>query len=124
MSVEQSVLRLIRTLVRFLTECRIHVGCDPQRVEAPALILFPHRPATLCCGLAGILTLRRKTQPAAADVDLSILFARAAEKNLTALLRGTILFDGLSGRDSDSGGDGAGAFPNEGGGGLREDLLR
>jgi glutamine---fructose-6-phosphate transaminase (isomerizing) len=71
-------------------ECRIHIGCDPERVGAPALILFPYRPATFFCGLAGILTLRRKTRSAAADVDLSILFSRAAEKNLTALLRGTI----------------------------------
>lgn len=90
MFVERSSSRLIRTLVGFLAECRIHVGCDPERVEAPALILFPHRPATLFCGLAGILTLRQKTRPAAADDDLSILFARAEEKNLTALLRGAI----------------------------------
>jgi glutamine---fructose-6-phosphate transaminase (isomerizing) len=90
MSVKRSALKLIRMLVRFLTKCRIHVGRDPERVEAPALILFPHRPATLFCGLAGILTLRRKIRPAAAEIDLSILFARAAEKNLTTLLRGTI----------------------------------
>jgi glucosamine--fructose-6-phosphate aminotransferase (isomerizing) len=84
-SVEQAALRLFRKLVCFLTECRIHVGCDPQVVEAPALILFPHRPSILCCGLAGILTLRLKTRPAEADIDLSTLFARAAEKNLAAL---------------------------------------
>jgi len=89
-SVECAARRLFRKLVRFLTECKIHVGCDPQRVPAPALILFPHRPATLCCGLAGILTLRRKIQPAAAGVELSILFSRAAKKNLPAFLHGTI----------------------------------
>ncbi|MCX5821184.1 MAG: SIS domain-containing protein [Deltaproteobacteria bacterium] len=90
MSVECAALRLFRKLVLFLAECRIHIGCDPQRVEAPALILFPHYSATLCCGLAGILTLRRKTQPAAAGVDLSILFSRAAQKNLPVFLRGAI----------------------------------
>jgi glucosamine--fructose-6-phosphate aminotransferase (isomerizing) len=89
-SVERAARRLFRKFVRFLAECRIHVGCDPQRVEAPALILFPHRPATLCCGLAGILTLRRKTHPVAAGVDLSILFSRAAKKNLPAFLHGAI----------------------------------
>ena len=67
-------------------ECRIHIGRDPGRVEAPALILFPCCPATLFCGLAGILTLRRKNPSVAAASDLSVLFARVAEKNLTALL--------------------------------------
>jgi glucosamine--fructose-6-phosphate aminotransferase (isomerizing) len=90
MSAEHVLPRLCRRIVRFLTECEIHVGCNPQQVRAPALILFPHHPATLCCGLAGILTLRRKTPPQAAGDDLPTLFARAAEKNLPALLLGTI----------------------------------
>jgi glutamine---fructose-6-phosphate transaminase (isomerizing) len=89
-SVERAMVMFFRQLVRFLTECTIHVGCDPQRVEAPALIFFPYRPATLCCGLAGILTLRRKIRPAAADGDLTVLFSRAVEKNLRDFLRGTI----------------------------------
>ncbi len=76
-------------------DCKLHVGRDSQRVEAPALILFPHRPATLCCGLAGILTLRvagRVSYPSGQTPrsDISILFAWAAEKNLPALLHGTI----------------------------------
>ncbi|MDP2839543.1 MAG: hypothetical protein Q8O11_05755, partial [Syntrophales bacterium] len=87
MSTEHVLPRLYRRIVRFLRECEIHVGRNPQQVHAPALILFPHHPAVLCCGLAGILTLRRKTPPQAVGDDLSILFARAAEKNLPALLR-------------------------------------
>ena len=87
MSTEHVLPRLCRRIVRFLGECEIHVGRNPQQVLAPALILFPHHPAILCCGLAGILTLRRKTPPQAVGDDLSILFARAAEKNLPALLR-------------------------------------
>ncbi|MDP3096527.1 MAG: SIS domain-containing protein [Syntrophales bacterium] len=86
MSTEHVLPRLCRRIVRFLRECEIHVGRNPQKVHAPALILFPHHPAILCCGLAGILTLRRKTPPRAVGDDLSILFARAAEKNLPALL--------------------------------------
>ncbi|MBE0556849.1 MAG: hypothetical protein IH628_06410, partial [Proteobacteria bacterium] len=70
---------------------RITIGQDPQRVEAPALVLFPLLPATLCCGLAGILVLSRKTGPAAArGGDLSALFGEATTKNLAALLGGTI----------------------------------
>jgi glucosamine--fructose-6-phosphate aminotransferase (isomerizing) len=80
-----AMLRHCRKFIHFMRGCRIHVGRDPQRVLGPALILFPHRPAILCCGLAGILTLRRKTGRAEAGVDLSILFSRAVEKNLAAL---------------------------------------
>jgi len=109
-SVERAALRLFRKFVRFLAECKIHIGCDPQRVEAPALILFPHRPATLCCGLAGILTLRVAGRVSLGTFrlypsgqtprgDISILFARAAEKNLPALLRGTMGTEGLMGTD-------------------------
>ena len=57
-SAEHAMLRFCRKIVHFLMDCKLHVGRDSRRVEAPALILFPHRPATLCCGLAGILTLR------------------------------------------------------------------
>ena len=109
-SVERAALRLFRKFVRFLMDCKLHVGCDPQRVEAPALILFPHRPATLCCGLAGILTLRVagrvsletfRLYPSGQTPrgDISILFARAAEKNLPALLRCTMGTEGLMGTD-------------------------
>jgi len=90
MSAEHVLPKLCRRIVRFLKECEIHVGRNPERVHAPALILFPHHPAILCCGLAGILTLHRKTPPQAVGYDLAILFARAAEKNLPALLLGTI----------------------------------
>jgi glucosamine--fructose-6-phosphate aminotransferase (isomerizing) len=90
MSTEHILPRLCRRIIRFLRECEIHVGRNPQQVHAPALILFPHHPAILCCGLAGILTLHRKTPPRAVGEDLPILFARAAEKNLPALLLGTM----------------------------------
>ncbi len=41
---------------------KITVGRDPRRVAGPALILFPLRPSRLCCGLAGILALKREEQ--------------------------------------------------------------
>ena len=98
MIAEEAMLRLCRKIVRFLTDCELHVGCNPQWVATPALIFFPHRPATLFCGLAGILTLRvagRVSSPPGQTPrgDLSVLFARAAEKNLRTFLgvRGTDL---------------------------------
>jgi glucosamine--fructose-6-phosphate aminotransferase (isomerizing) len=90
MVAERVLPGLCRRIVCFLKGCEIHVGRNPDQIHAPALILFPHHPAVLCCGLAGILTLRRKTPPQAAGEGLPILFARAAEKNLPALLLGTI----------------------------------
>ena len=90
MSVEHVLPRLCRRIVCFLRECEIHVGRNPEQVHVPALILFPHHPAILFCGLAGILTLRRKRPPQAVGDDLPILFARAAEKNLPTLLLGAI----------------------------------
>ncbi len=81
-----------RRVVHWLRCRRIYVGRDPRRVEAPSLVLFPLLPATLCCGLAGILVLCRKAGPAAVSggEDLSTLFDRAAIKNLAALLAGMI----------------------------------
>lgn len=90
MSAEYILPKLCRRIARFLWECEIQIGRNPQQVHAPALVLFPHHPAILCCGLAGILTLHRKRPPKASGDDLPLLFARAAEKNLPALLLGKI----------------------------------
>ena len=65
------------------------MGRDPQRVTGPALILFPLLPATLCCGLAGILTLRRKVE--AGSREAICPFVRAGGgKEPVALLDGRI----------------------------------
>ncbi|MBN2439098.1 MAG: SIS domain-containing protein [Deltaproteobacteria bacterium] len=95
MSFERVAVRFCRKIVRFFMDCKLHVGRDPRRIEAPALILFPHHPVTLCCGLAGILTLRvagRVSYPSGRTPQsgISSLFARAAEKNLPAFLQGAI----------------------------------
>ena len=79
-----------RTAVYRLRGVRVYVGRDPRQVAGPALILFPLLPATLCCGLAGILVLRRKVKPNKAGGDLSALFGKAAGNNLAALLDGKI----------------------------------
>ena len=63
---------------------------NPRQVAGPALILFPLLPATLCCGLAGILVLRRKVKPNKPGGDLSVSFGKAAGNDLAALLDGRI----------------------------------
>jgi len=59
-------------------------------VAGPALILFPLLPATLCCGLAGILSLRKGVKPKQPAGDLPASFARAMGNDLAALLEGRI----------------------------------
>jgi glucosamine--fructose-6-phosphate aminotransferase (isomerizing) len=84
------VIGFCRKIVSSLRGWKISVGRNPQRVAAPALILFPFLPATLCCGLAGILVLRRKALPDTPGEDLSRLFGRVSRNDLTALLVGEI----------------------------------
>ncbi len=79
-----------RSAVLFLQNWQIYVGKSPQRVTGPALIVFPLIPATLCCGLAGILALRTKAGPVRSGGDLSVSFGRASEKDLSSLLKGKI----------------------------------
>ncbi|MBU2027220.1 MAG: SIS domain-containing protein [Proteobacteria bacterium] len=84
------LILFFRKIVRFLRSGKIHVGRDPRRVPAPALILFPLLSNTLCCGLAGILTLRGRGKPARTDGDLDTRFSQASGHNLAALLSGAI----------------------------------
>ena len=79
-----------RKAVFFLRSRKIYVGRDPRHVAGPALILFPLLPATLCCGLAGILVLRKKVEPVKPGDDLSISFERAIGNDLAAFLDGKI----------------------------------
>ena len=85
-----AVIGFCRTIVSSLRRWKISVGVDPQRATGPALILFPLLPATLCCGLAGILVLRRNDLPDAPGADLPLLFGQASGNDLAALLDGRI----------------------------------
>lgn len=81
---------VVRKIVSALRCWKVVVGRDPHRVAAPALILFPLLPATLCCGLAGILVLRRKGTLDAPGAELPQLFEQASGCDLAALLAGRI----------------------------------
>ncbi|MCL2669540.1 MAG: SIS domain-containing protein [Syntrophaceae bacterium] len=78
--------RLFR-LGRWLGEFRCYLGRDPERVSGPALIFFPLQRTTFCCGLAGILVLRRRN-PEPAGQGLEELFAQARRQDLSLLLAG------------------------------------
>ncbi len=95
-----TVIGFCRKIVSSLRRWKIAVGRDPLKIAAPALVLFPLLPATLCCGLAGILVLRRKGLPARQGADLPDLFGRASGCDLAALLNGAVDAAGYLGGES------------------------
>jgi glucosamine--fructose-6-phosphate aminotransferase (isomerizing) len=73
-----------------LADWKICVGNDPDRVSAPALIFFPCRSNVLCCGLAGIVTVK---PPGPSDsrgtgMRMQSLFAAMRLNNLAGILDG------------------------------------
>ena len=61
--------KFLKNSLSFLKECRIVVGHNPRRVMTPTLVIFPVLPNTLCCGFAGIVTLRRPPAVSCGDSD-------------------------------------------------------
>jgi glucosamine--fructose-6-phosphate aminotransferase (isomerizing) len=68
----------------------IHCGCRPS--QAPAIIFFPLHPATLYCGLAGILEVKRKENPPddGPDRTLRQIFTTIRGKGIETLAAGTL----------------------------------
>ncbi|MEW6334119.1 MAG: SIS domain-containing protein [Thermodesulfobacteriota bacterium] len=83
-----TLIAFCRKAFSLLQNIKIHIGRDPQRVAGPALILLPVLPATLCCGLAGILAVRGRKKRDKPAADLSASFRKAAGNDLAALLDG------------------------------------
>ncbi len=79
-------------LLKISRRWNVYVGVDPERVTAPALILFPCRSNILCCGLAGILTIKQARRPEFADPDkrMEALFAIISRGNIKGILDGVI----------------------------------
>ena len=86
----RGLLVRLKTTVDFLTSCRVFIGRDPRKAPVPALIIFPVSFAACHCGFAGILTLRRRSNPPEAKGGIAEVFKSAAEKNLLAVLSGLI----------------------------------
>jgi len=92
-------MRSLKNIYGFLKECRIVVGRNPLFVQTPTLVIFPVLPATLCCGFAGILILRRPYPPAGGDCvngdldkgkKLVELFTSHSASNLNAVFSGAV----------------------------------
>ncbi len=72
----------------FFRDCRIRIGVNPDLVCAPVLVFFPLTPTVLCCGLAGLLTVKlsRPSRPFDAAQMLSEQFEAVRSHRLSALL--------------------------------------
>jgi glutamine---fructose-6-phosphate transaminase (isomerizing) len=80
----------LKNAVDFLRSCRIFIGREPRKAPVPALIIFPVSLASCCCGFAGILNLRRRSNSPEAKGSIAEVFKSAAEKNLLSVLSGSI----------------------------------
>ncbi|MFA6412597.1 MAG: hypothetical protein WCW53_07845, partial [Syntrophales bacterium] len=66
-------------------------GCRPSQAPAPAIIFFPLNLTTLCCGLAGILKVKRKDRSLDDEPDKKLrqIFETIRGKGIQTLAAGT-----------------------------------
>ncbi len=81
--------------IQQLKQWKIHAGVDPRRVAAPSLIIFPLSENILCCGLAGILTVKKADRPEDFHKyeSAAVLFERIRKRNIREILAGSIASD-------------------------------
>lgn len=79
-------------LLRISRRWNICMGVDPERVTAPALILFPCLTNILCCGLAGILTVKQAERQECDDPGkhMDALFGIIRRAGIGKILDGAI----------------------------------
>jgi glucosamine--fructose-6-phosphate aminotransferase (isomerizing) len=78
--------------LEFARDCKLYAGLDPEKITGPALILFPCRTDILCCGLAGVLTVKEAEQPQCTDAAkrLESLFALISRMGMKKIVEGVI----------------------------------
>ena len=83
-----SFIKKITDLPKF----KIYMGLDPRFVKGPAIILFPLHNNLLCCGLAGILTIKGAPCRDIAHPLSTIekLFEKIKEHNMGKILAGSL----------------------------------
>ena len=85
-----------------LKKYRICLGLDPRRVVGPAIIIAPLSRQLLCCGLAGVVTV--KGAPVQPDSDclagIQDLLPKISERGLMACMAGSLPLEQYLGGDS------------------------
>lgn len=81
----------------------LYIGTDPSSVRGPAVILFPYRPATLCCGLAGIIAIKHEASIPDGTSYAAEIISRLEEMercDLSSILAGAIPVDSYLGGEA------------------------
>ena len=67
------LINYIKKTANSLKTYNLYFGLAPQPVRGPAIILFPLRNCLLCCGLAGIVTIKKAPPPPDIDPVLQLI---------------------------------------------------
>ena len=86
------LLNYIKKIVNSLKTYNLYLGLAPQPVLGPAIILFPLHNCLLCCGLAGIVTVKKAPPPPDIDpvLQLAELLTKMVKNDLQSILSGSL----------------------------------
>ena len=82
-------------IISYLKKWKIYVGVDLRRIPSYAIVFFPLLPNVVCCGFAGILTIKgREFSGKVNPVErLSQIFQEIRKKDMMTLLSGAVAPD-------------------------------
>ncbi|HLA27283.1 MAG TPA: SIS domain-containing protein [Syntrophales bacterium] len=85
-------LNYIKKIANSLKTYKLYLGLAPQPVRGPAIILFPLCNCLLCCGLAGIVTVKKAPPPPDIDpvLQLAELLEKIGKNDLQTILSGSL----------------------------------
>src|SRR3989304_1218393 len=85
-------LNYIKKIANSLKTYKLYLGLAPQPVLGPAIILFPLHNCLLCCGLAGIVTVKKAPPPPDIDpvLQLAELLEKIGKNDLQTILSGSL----------------------------------
>ncbi len=84
-------LLLLNRILRY----KIYIGKDITTVGPRSIVVFPYVPGMLCCGLAGLLTIKKSISYGIKDPfsKLSGLFSEISDKGLKQVLSGKLVVE-------------------------------
>lgn len=84
--------RFYLTVWNRLKKWRLFIGCSPDSLPPNSIIIFPLIPERLCCGLAGILSIKRKNEIKGNDLIAPLFecFEKVGKNRFKKLLDRTI----------------------------------
>jgi glucosamine--fructose-6-phosphate aminotransferase (isomerizing) len=82
----------VKRLISFLLQWHLFLGRNPRQAPAFSIILFPVNATLLCCGIAGILAVKKGPKPLAVDAGANLAqnFAAIRKAPLSRVIAGKI----------------------------------